>query len=262
MRYFIEVAYKGTYFHGWQIQPNANTVQETIEKALSTILREKISIVGSGRTDTGVHATQQFAHFDTNIPLEAALLLRLNALLPQGVIVKQLFKVNDEAHARFDASSRSYFYQISQFPSPFLENLTYQDHRHFDLTLMNQAAKKLLLYKDFEAFSKVKTDVHTFNCNITEAYWEESSTPFTQTSLLLFHITANRFLRGMVRAIVGTLLEIGLGRITVQRFEEIILSKNRQQAGRAVAASGLFLSEVQYPYPLQPLFQERQTEEK
>jgi tRNA pseudouridine38-40 synthase len=243
MRYFIELSYKGTNYHGWQIQENADSVQAQLNKALATILRQPIETLGSGRTDTGVHATQQFAHFDIENPVADAtkLVYRLNAILPFDIAVKQIFLVSDETHARFDAISRSYEYHITTQKSPFLKDLSYFFPNSVDIKLMNEAATKLLGEKDFASFSKVHTDVNNFFCTISRAEWEQKA------DMLIFHITANRFLRGMVRAIVGTLLEVGLKKITVSDFENIITLKNRNTAGRNAPPEGLFLTEVKYP---------------
>ncbi|MFN8345331.1 MAG: tRNA pseudouridine(38-40) synthase TruA [Spirosomataceae bacterium] len=244
MRYFIEVIYKGTKFHGWQKQPNAPTVQEELEKAFKVLLREPIEIIGSSRTDTGVHAEQQFAHFDRNTELTAPerLVHNINSILPPDMAVKQLFRVKEEVHSRFAAEYRCYEYRIIRQKDPFLKELAYLFRPALDVDLMNKAALLLLQYEDFECFSKIHTDVKTFICRIDYAYWEEHQKG------LIFHIKANRFLRGMVRAIVGTLLEVGRGRMSVARFEEIIQSKNRKNAAAQAPAEGLFLTEVGYNY--------------
>jgi tRNA pseudouridine38-40 synthase len=242
----MEIAYRGTNYHGWQIQENAHTVQAAINQALTTILRHPIETIGSGRTDTGVHATQQFLHLDTPLTLtNQQHLHRLNALLPADIVIRDIFPVADMAHARFDANLRSYEYRICLYKNPFLENQCYYFYKPLHTSVMNEAANKLLFYTDFQSFSRVKTDVNHFNCQVTEAIWKQ------ENDLLVFHISANRFLRGMVRAIVGTLIEVGLGRISVDEFEEIILSKDRRRAGMAVAPEGLFLTSVQYPFVLQ-----------
>ena len=243
MRYFIEIAYKGTHFHGWQKQPNAKSIQETLEIALSVLFRQTIDLVGAGRTDAGVHARQLFAHFDMATSIDIAdSIYRINALVPKTIIVKEIYPVIPEAHARFDALSRSYEYHIALKKDPFSLDTTWQlIHKNFDLALMNQAAKMLKNYENFKSFSKSKTDVKTYNCTITRAYWEKKG------DLLLFKITANRFLRNMVRAIVGTLLDVGKGKISLEAFEQIILSQNRSNAGASVPAKGLFLTQIVYP---------------
>ena len=242
MRYFIECAYRGTNYSGWQIQNNALAVQEVIEKALSTLLKLKIDLTGSSRTDAGVHAVQQFAHFETD-EIEDCLNLvyRMNKLLPFDISVQKIFKVANDYHSRFEAVSRKYEYRIARKKNPFQRGLSYEFNGDLNIELMNECCQILFKYTDYQCFSKINTDVLTFNCTISEAYWKEEP-----KDLLVFHIKANRFLRGMVRAIVGTLLEVGMGRISLSEFEQIILSKDRKKAGRAVPAEGLFLMEVNY----------------
>ena len=241
MRYFIELSYKGTNYHGWQIQPDASSVQEEITKALATILQEKILLVGAGRTDAGVHASQMFAHVDTVKKLSNNYVHKLNAILPNDIVIKSIKEVSDETHARFDAVSRTYEYKILLGRDPFLLETTWQLHqKNLQIEKMNEAANLLFKYEDFESFSKVKTDVNTFNCTIMKAVWT------LEDKHLIFHIKANRFLRNMVRAIVGTLIEVGLGKKTVEDFRKIIESKKRSEAGLSVPAKGLFLTEVCY----------------
>lgn len=241
MRYFIELSYKGTNYHGWQIQPDASSVQEEITKALATILQEKILLVGAGRTDAGVHASQMFAHVDTVKKLTDDYVHKLNAILPNDIVIKSIKEVSGETHARFDAVSRTYEYRILLGRDPFLLETTWQLHqKNLQIEKMNEAANLLFKYEDFESFSKVKTDVNTFNCTIMKAVWT------LEDKHLIFHIKANRFLRNMVRAIVGTLLEVGLGKKTVEDFRKIIESKKRSEAGLSVPAKGLFLTEVCY----------------
>lgn len=241
-RYFLELAYKGTNYHGWQVQANSYTVQEEINKALSLILRCPIETMGSGRTDTGVHARQQYLHFDISSVLNADdLLKRLNSVLPKDIAVYNLREVNRDAHARFSALSRSYKYYIALRKIPFEESLSWQCFRKLDLQKMNEASGILLTYRDFECFSRVKTEVNNFDCEIKEAFWEQNE------EHLIFHITANRFLRGMVRAIVGTMVEIGAGKLDIEGFRSIIESKNRGKAGVSAPPEGLYLSSVIYP---------------
>jgi tRNA pseudouridine38-40 synthase len=241
LRYFIELSYKGTNYHGWQIQPDASSVQEEITKALATILQEKILLVGAGRTDAGVHASQMFAHVDTVKKLSNNYVHKLNAILPNDIVIKSIKEVSDDTHARFDAVSRTYEYKILLGRDPFLLETTWQLHqKNLQIEKMNEAANLLFKYEDFESFSKVKTDVNTFNCTIMKAVW------ILEDKHLIFHIKANRFLRNMVRAIVGTLLEVGLGKKTVEDFRKIIESKKRSEAGLSVPAKGLFLTEVCY----------------
>ncbi|MBD2754315.1 tRNA pseudouridine(38-40) synthase TruA [Spirosoma validum] len=242
MRYFLQLAYRGTTYHGWQRQPNGLSVQEVLETALTTILRQPIAIVGSGRTDAGVHAGEQFAHFETDATLPDQLLRSLNSLIPPDIAVYDCFPVRADDHARYTATYRYYQYQIIRRKDPFREGLAYLFNPSLNVARMNEAAGKLLEHIDFESFSKVKTDVRTFNCQIDWAYWEEKP-----NHDLVFHIRANRFLHGMVRAIVGTLLAVGQERLSVDEFENIILARNRKQAGRAAPAEGLSLVEVGYP---------------
>ncbi|WP_397447380.1 tRNA pseudouridine(38-40) synthase TruA [Polaribacter sp. R77954] len=241
MRYFIELSYNGKNYHGWQIQPDVISVQEKLNNALSTIYQEKIEVVGAGRTDTGVHATQMFAHFNIDKPLKDKIVFKLNSILPNDISVQQVFLVDDEKHARFDASSRSYEYKIWLGRNPFLLDFSWQIHSQKpNIDLMNEAAKLLLEYSNFQTFSKVKTEVYTFNCDVTEAFWQQKGDELT------FHISANRFLRNMVRAIVGTLIDVGLGKLSVDDFRKIIESRNRGKAGLSVPAKGLFLTNIKY----------------
>ncbi|WP_299674083.1 tRNA pseudouridine(38-40) synthase TruA [uncultured Tenacibaculum sp.] len=243
MRYFLELAYHGKNYYGWQVQPDVISVQEKLTKSISTILRKEISIVGAGRTDTGVHASQMYAHFDFDSVLDENFTYKLNAILPNDIVVYRTILVADDAHARFDATSRSYEYKIWLGRNPFVLDTSWQlNYKNIDIEAMNTAAKLLYEYEDFECFSKVKTDVHTFNCEVTNAEW------ILQGSELTFFISANRFLRNMVRAIVGTLLDVGLGKITVNDFKAVIESKNRSKAGVSVPAKALFLTEVTYDY--------------
>jgi tRNA pseudouridine38-40 synthase len=238
----LELAYNGKAYHGWQYQPNAPTVQETLEKALFTILRKETPVVGAGRTDTGVHASQYFVHFDTEeIRDSKKFIYKLNSVLPEDIAAYNVFEVKDDAHARFDARSRSYQYRLSLRKDPFVGETAHHLKNEVDMEKMNQAAAILKDYKDFKCFSRSKTDVKTYNCRITNAVWKQ------ENDLLVFHITADRFLRNMVRAIVGTLLEIGLGKMEVEQMHEIIKSRDRQNAGTSVPAKGLFLTGIEYP---------------
>jgi len=241
LRYFIELSYNGKNYHGWQMQPDAISIQEKLNEALSKVWQETIEVVGAGRTDTGVHAKQMFAHFDVQSQVKEEIVYKLNSILPNDIVVSKLVEVEPEKHARFDAVSRSYEYKIWLGRNPFLLDFSWQIHsQYLDVEAMNQAAKILLKYKDFQSFSKVKTDVYTYNCDIFDAYWEVNNEELT------FYISANRFLRNMVRAIVGTMVDVGLGKISVLDFEEIIKSKNRSNAGLSVPARGLFLTEIKY----------------
>jgi tRNA pseudouridine38-40 synthase len=242
LRYFLKLSYKGTNYHGWQEQPNAVSVQSTIEKALSLILRYPTKIAGAGRTDAGVHASQMYAHFDTENEIDTTQIRqKLNSFLPKDIAIARILPVTDDAHARFDALARSYVYKIHLKKNPFLTDLSWFMHKSLDVGLMNTAAKALLFFDDFQSFSKTHTDVKTFICRVDHAEW------IKQGDELTFHITADRFLRNMVRAIVGTLIDVGLHKISVDDFTKIIEAKNRQKAGFSVPAKGLYLSEIVYP---------------
>lgn len=243
MRYFIELAYDGTNYHGWQIQPNGISVQETVQSALSTVLRQPIEIVGAGRTDTGVHAAKMYAHFDTtNIEDLSLLENKLSKLLPPDISVNRIFPVRDEAHARFDAIYRTYQYHIVTRKDPFLRHYAWRISYHLNFELMNEAAKILFEYTDFTSFSKLHTDVKTNNCRIMCAEWTQVS-PYEW----VFTIQADRFLRNMVRAIVGTLIEVGRGKLTIEGFRNVIEQKDRCAAGSSVPGNALFLMDIGYP---------------
>lgn len=246
-RYFLELAYHGTAYHGWQIQQNAITVQELVDQTLSTICRTKLLTTGCGRTDTGVHAKQLYAHFDlpAEVALPGNLVHGLNALLPYDIAVNNIWAVDPQAHARFDAVQRSYEYHIHFNKDPFLNNLSWQVRDVPDMDAMNEAAKFLFDYIDFSCFSKSNTQVFTNNCRIIEAKW--TGTSDATGHKMIFHITADRFLRNMVRAIVGTLMEIGNGKQDIHYMKKVIESKNRSVAGMSVPASGLYLTSVVYP---------------
>ena len=242
MRYFIQLSYNGSSYHGWQIQPNAVTVQETIQDALSKLLNTNSSITGAGRTDTGVHAFQMFAHFDVDETLDTEnLTFKLNSFLPKDIAIQSIFQVNADAHTRFHAIKRSYDYKISLKKNVFLFDYTHYVHQKLDVDKMNEAANILLEYTNFQCFSKSNTDVKTYNCKIEQAQWKQEG------NLLIFTISADRFLRNMVRAIVGTLLNIGLSKIAVSDIHKILASKDRSEAGFSVPSKGLYLTEVLYP---------------
>lgn len=243
LRFFLELSYNGTAYHGWQRQPNALSVQQVLEGALTTLLGAETTIVGAGRTDTGVHAKQFFAHFDAAISDKEAdeLAFRLNRFLPKDISICAIHAVNHEAHARFDATSRSYEYHINQKKDPFGSEFAYHFNLPVDLDTMNTAAAILLDHTNFKCFSRSKTDVKTYDCEVTEAFWEQ------QDHQLIFHISANRFLRNMVRAVVGTLLDVGTGKCSLSGFQSILDSQDRSQAGSSAPAHGLFLTRVQYP---------------
>ena len=243
MRYFLELAYNGTNYHGWQYQPNATSVQETLNKALSTILKTTIDIVGAGRTDTGVHAKQMFAHFDCDTKIDIPQLIhKLNSFLPKDIAIFNIHLVHNDAHARFDATKRTYEYHIHQQKDVFENENSWYYQNELDIEKMNEACKILFDYTDFECFSKVNTEVNTFNCKMYEAHWQQNG------NQLIFTISADRFLRNMVRAIVGTMINIGLGKVSLADFKKIIESKDRSQAGFSVPAHGLYLTKIEYEY--------------
>ncbi len=243
MRYFIKLAYNGTHYHGWQYQPNAASVQETMNKAFSVLLNTTINLMGAGRTDTGVHAKEMYAHFDFDKSLDTpSLVHKLNSYLPKDIVIYDIIPVHDEAHTRFDATKRTYEYYINTFKDVFSQEQSWYFHQKLDIDMMNEAARTLFNHTDFQCFSKVNTDVNTFDCTIFEAYWKQ------ENGNLIFTISANRFLRNMVRAIVGTLVNIGLHKITLADFTTIIESKNRDKAGFSVPAHGLYLTKIEYDY--------------
>jgi tRNA pseudouridine38-40 synthase len=241
LRYFVRLSYLGTPFHGWQIQPNALSVQQELNRVLSTILTEEISVVGAGRTDTGVHAREMWAHFDTSKPLPQNLLHRANSFIGKDIALYEFIKVRGEAHARFDAVERSYEYHFTTVKNPFAQQLAWHYPWPLHLGEMSRAAACLLDYEDFTSFSKSNTQTFTNLCDIKEARFEEKD------DRIIFHITANRFLRNMVRAIVGTLIEVGKGKYNVDDFRKIIESKDRRLAGESAPAHGLYLTRVSYP---------------
>jgi len=248
-RYFIEIAYNGTAYHGWQVQKNAHSVQEVLNNALSTICREEVETLGCGRTDTGVHARQLFAHFDLKAETEVMdprFLLSLNSLLPYDISAKAIAKVKSGAHARFDAIIRSYEYHIHFQKDPFKHSFSWLLRDVPDVKLMNEAAGIIKEYSDFSCFSKSNTQTFTNNCLISHAEWVVNAEGMT------FHISADRFLRNMVRAIVGTLMKVGKGEIKPEDIMAIIESKDRSNAGESVPACGLYLTEIIYPYTIYP----------
>ena len=272
MRYFIELSYDGTAYHGWQIQPNGKSVQETLQQALKMLLREDVAVTGAGRTDAGVHAAMMVAHFDIKAPLpappvggraaepmtslesqedmlsspprgelERGLVYRLNGVLPHDIAIHKIYPVGDDMHARFSARARTYYYYVHTRKSPFLRDRSWRLVHTPDFEAMNRAAATLMEYEDFTSFSKVNTDTKTNICHVTSAQWVQLSDYEWR-----FEITADRFLRNMVRAIVGTLMEVGRGQLTIDGFRHVIEQKNRSKAGDSVPARGLFLQNVEY----------------
>jgi len=245
-RYFLELAYNGKNYHGWQIQPNAISVQEVLNNCIGKMLGEEINVVGCGRTDTGVHATYFVAHFESAKEFVdgAQFCYKLNRFLPRDIAVFSLQKVDEETHSRFSAVSRTYEYHLVTHKDPFLQEYAYHLSAPLDFDLMNIAAKELFNYIDFTSFSKLHTDVKTNNCTITKAQWVFTGTKW------VFTISADRFLRNMVRAIVGTLLEVGKGKLSIDEFKKIIESKDRALAGTSAPAQALYLIDVKYPEEL------------
>lgn len=242
MRYFITFSYDGTAYHGWQIQPHCLSVQEELQRAMSTLLRNPMEVIGAGRTDTGVHARKMVAHFDYDEEVDCPqLVYKLNKLLPRDIAVQQVEPVAEDMHARFSAKSRTYHYYVHMGKNPFLRSYSWQVYGNIDFELMNQAASVLMEYKDFTSFSKVNTDTKTNDCTITEAHWDR-----VEEDQWCFTITANRFLRNMVRAIVGTLMEVGRGRMTIEQLRRVIDAKDRCCAGDSVPGNALFLVQVKY----------------
>lgn len=243
-RYFIFISYKGTSYHGWQIQPNAVTIQMILEEALSVVLNEKISAIGAGRTDAGVHALYFCAHFESISPdllTVKNLIFRLNQYLPEDISVGSLKKVIPDANARYSAISRTYKYYISRIKDPFFNNSSWYLHGNIDIETMNQACDLLSRQVDFTSFSRLHSGVKSNICKIYKCSWKESD------NRLVFTIKADRFLRNMVRAIVGTIVEIGFGKMDLKEFEEIINAKDRCKAGKSAPAKGLFLVDIEYP---------------
>ncbi len=242
MRYFITFSYDGTRYHGWQIQPNGDSVQERLEWALSTLLRREVNVTGAGRTDAGVHARVMVAHFDFDEAIDCKqLCYKLNRLLPFDIAVQEVKQVSDDMHARFSATSRTYHYYIHTKKDPFRRAYSCEIHYPLDFALMNEAGKILTTYEDFGAFCKSHTDVKTTICHVTEARWVQTS-----ETAWYFRITANRFLRNMVRAVVGTLIDVGRGKLSIEEFRKVIEGKRRTEAGESMPGNALFLEDVRY----------------
>ena len=240
MKVALGVEYFGKNYHGWQTQENAITIQEILDKSLSTILKTEIKSLGSGRTDTGVHAISQVAHFDFNGNIIENFLYRINSLLPSDISINSINGVKENVSARFDAISREYIYKIHTKKSPFLNDYSYYYKRDIDIELLNKACDIIKKFKDFQTFSKVKTDVNNYNCNVSYAAIEKENNSY------FFKVTSNRFLRGMVRAIMGTLFEINENKSELEFLEDIIIKKERKLAGPSVPAHGLYLNKVLY----------------
>ena len=243
MRYFMRLAYNGAGYHGWQVQPNGVTVQECVERALSTALRTPIAVTGAGRTDAGVNAAMMVAHFDVEQPIADTHLLirRLNSIVGNDIVIYSIYRVADDAHARFDATSRTYKYFVTLTKSPFDYAFTWHCRTPLDFDLMNEAAERMMGYTDFTSFSKTGTDVKTNICQLTEARWEQ-----LKPGEWRFTVSANRFLRNMVRAIVGTLVEVGRHRMTISQMRHAIEAKDRQRAGESVPGHALYLTNIEY----------------
>jgi tRNA pseudouridine38-40 synthase len=244
VRYFIQLSFDGTAYHGWQIQDNAHSVQAELNKALSILFQEEMQTLGCGRTDTGVHAKKFYAHFDSaELPKQVPEIVhQLNCLLPHDIAIQNIISVDESAHARFDAVSRTYEYRIYKKKDPFLRNTAWYFPHELDLDLMNELSKEIQKYTDFSCFSKSRTQTKTNNCTITEVIWKQNA------DITVFRISANRFLRNMVRAIVGTLTEGGRGELTLQQLQDILASGNRSEAGPSVPAQGLSLIDIRYPF--------------
>lgn len=252
MRCFLRLSYNGAPFHGWQAQPNASSVQQTLEEALSTMLRTPVAVTGAGRTDTGVNAREMYAHFDfpesVAQPIDKGrLLLSLNRLCGPDIAIHDLIEVAPDAHARFDASSRTYKYFITFEKSPFLYPLSWHSPSPLDVEAMNRAARVLLETEDFTSFAKLHSDAKTNICRVREAEWTEWTNTFG-TPGIVFTITADRFLRNMVRAVVGTLVDVGRGKMSLDKFREVIERKDRCAAGTSMPPQALYLWEIRYPF--------------
>lgn len=242
MRYFIRFAYDGTAFHGSQRQPNGVTVQETMEQALAMIFREDMPLTFAGRTDAGVHAREMYAHFDINASIVNNLKFRLNGILPDSIAIYDIFRVTDDAHARFSAKRRTYEYHVIDHKDPFLLPYATRLRTPIDFVAMNEAARHLIGRQDFASFCRTHTDVKTTICDLTQAEWKELGNGHA-----VFTISADRFLRNMVRAVVGTLFQVGIGKITKEQFAEVIAQHNRCSAGDSAPAQGLYLTHIEYP---------------
>ncbi len=253
VRYFLKLAYKGTAYHGWQVQENAHTVQEELNRKIGLLTGETVSLVGCGRTDTRVHAREFYAHFDVSVSLhflEKDFVSKLNSFLSRDIVIFDLFPVPGDYHARFSAKQRTYKYYISKRKDPFERDFCLEYTAPLDVKAMQKATGYLMKFTDFTSFSKLHTQTLTNECHIKQAFWEDFG------DKLVFTITADRFLRNMVRAIVGTLLEVGKGKMKPEEIEDVIKAKDRGKAGYSVPAKGLFLEKVEYPFSLDKLIVE------
>lgn len=241
-RYFVKFCYKGTNYHGWQLQPNAISIQEILQNSFKLLFKKDIELIAAGRTDAGVHAKVMYAHFDYEFEIDKKIIQKFNSFLPKDIAILDFIEVQNSAHARFDAVKRTYQYHLHTYKNPFIEEYSWYYFQKLSVKKMNDAAAILKEYQDFECFSKTHTDVFTFNCKIENAHWEEK-----RENELVFTITADRFLRNMVRAIVGTLINIGIEKKDIQSIRQIIESKNRSEAGFSVPAHGLYLTQIEYP---------------
>lgn len=251
-RYYLQCSFWGKAYVGWQKQPDKQSVQTCLDLALSTVLQDKIEVMGAGRTDTGVHAHYFIAHFDVGYDLQnfSNLIYKLNTILPSDIAIQDIFVVEPHNHARFDAVSRTYQYRICTKKNPFEIHSAYYIKNQLDVKLMHKCAQRLLAFSNFKSFSKVKTNVKTFECHVTNAQVKSLD------NIIIFEISANRFLRNMVRAITGTLIDVGLGKNTYEDFINIINSNDRRNAGKSVPAHGLYLTKIVYPYPLKSIYEQ------
>jgi len=240
-RYFLELCYDGASFGGFQIQNNVDTIQGAVQAAMKTLYRTDIELTGASRTDAGVHALQNFFHFDTDLTITQKQVYNLNAILPNSIVIKAIYEVPETAHARFEATTRSYIYKMHTQKDPFLEGRSWYYPFPLDLNLLEQATQTLLSFTNYESFSKKNTSVNTFECTVSKAFWQVEGTQ------LYFHISSNRFLRGMIRGLVGTLLQVGRGQISLQEWSDIVASHNEQRVDFSTPAYGLYLSSIIYP---------------
>ena len=246
-RYFLELCYDGATFGGFQIQNNVDTIQGAVQAAMKTLYRADIELTGASRTDAGVHALQNFFHFDTDLPISQKNVYNLNAILPNTIVIKAIYQVPNEAHSRFDATTRSYIYKMHTQKDPFLEGRSWYYPFPLDINKLQEATQTLLTFTNYESFSKKNTSVNTFECSVSKAFWQVEGTH------LYFHISANRFLRGMIRGLVGTLLQVGRGQISLEQWLDIVASHNEQRVDFSTPAYGLYLSAIEYPNFLKKL---------